>query len=133
VISITRGFPLWPEKSVLGSPWPTPFQLHFQTQLELQRDPEQLRAARLPGGLSLAVGVVIRLGKTTALRHGILGHPVRLCRIGCAVSLPSPSPHFHLRLSSKPAAPTFLGGYERILIFFCGIRRWSAVVRSTFP
>jgi len=81
---------------------------------------QQARDMRLAMQLSLAVGVLMLLGKVAAylMTHSaaILSDAaesvVHVVAVGFAA--------FSLRLSSKPAAPHFLYGYERITFFSAG-------------
>jgi cation diffusion facilitator family transporter len=81
---------------------------------------EQVRAAWFAMGLSLVVGVVMLLGKVAAyfLTHSaaILSDAVESVVHVVAVGFAA----FSLRLSTKPAAPQFLYGYERIAFFSAG-------------
>jgi cation diffusion facilitator family transporter len=84
------------------------------------RDTEESRAARLAMRLSLMVGVVMLLGKTTAYfmtgSAAILSDFAESVVHVVAVAFAA----FSLRLSTKPAGPTFLYGYERIAFFSAG-------------
>jgi cation diffusion facilitator family transporter len=92
----------------------------LSTPLALHRDSEELRAARLAMRWSLIVGIFMLLGKTAAYRMtgsaAILSDfaesVVHVVAVAFAV--------FSLRLSTKPAAPKFLYGYERIAFFSAG-------------
>ena len=81
---------------------------------------EQVRNAWFAMGLSLVVGVVMLLGKVTAyfMTHSaaILSDAVESVVHVVAVGFAA----FSLRLSTKPAAPQFLYGYERITFFSAG-------------
>ena len=91
-----------------------------KTRLNLQPGREELRAARLAMRMSLAVGVVILLAKTTA--YYVTGSSAILSDFAESVVhvIAVAFAAFSLRLSSKPAAPTFLYGYERITFFSAG-------------
>lgn len=86
----------------------------------LDYDREELRAARFAMHLSLMVGVLMLLGKTAAyfmtgsaaILSDFAESVVHVIAVAFAV--------FSLRLSTKPAAPTFLYGYERITFFSAG-------------
>jgi cation diffusion facilitator family transporter len=84
------------------------------------RGGEELHEARLAMRLSLLVGVAMLLGKTTAyLMTGsaaILSDFAESVVHVVAVAFAA----FSLRLSAKPAGPTFLYGYERIAFFSAG-------------
>ncbi|MGB8916349.1 MAG: cation transporter, partial [Candidatus Sulfotelmatobacter sp.] len=85
-----------------------------------RRDSEELRAARLAMRLSLIVGVLMLIGKTVAYRMtgsaAILSDFAESVVHVVAVAFAA----FSLRLSTKPAGPTFLYGYERITFFSAG-------------
>lgn len=95
-----------------------------------QRDHEELRAARLAMRLSLAVGVLMLLGKTAAyyltgsaaILSDFAESVVHVIAVGFAA--------FSLRLSTKPAAPTFLYGYERISFFSAGFEGAMIIVAA---
>ena len=80
--------------------------------------------------LSLAVGVLMLLGKTTAyLMTGsaaILSDFAESVVHVIAVAFAA----FSLRLSTKPAGPTFLYGYERITFFSAGFEGAMIVVAA---
>ena len=94
------------------------------------RDEQELRAARFAMQLSLAVGVVMLLGKTiayyvtgsAAILSDFAESVVHVIAVGFAA--------FSLRLSTKPAAPTFLYGYERIAFFSAGFEGAMIVVAA---
>ena len=85
-----------------------------------QRGHEELRAARLAMRLSLLVGVMMLAGKTAAYfmtgSAAILSDFAESVVHVVAVAFAA----FSLRLSTKPAAPNFLYGYERITFFSAG-------------
>lgn len=95
-----------------------------------QRDQQELRAARLAMRLSLAVGVLMLLGKTAAycvtgsaaILSDFAESVVHVIAVGFAA--------FSLRLSTKPAAPTFLYGYERIAFFSAGFEGAMIIVAA---
>lgn len=95
-----------------------------------RRDEQELRAARLAMRLSLAVGVVMLLGKTTAYymtgSAAILSDFAESVVHVIAVAFAA----FSLRLSIKPAAPTFLYGYERITFFSAGFEGAMIIVAA---
>jgi cation diffusion facilitator family transporter len=101
-----------------------------KTGLSLQLGREELRAARFAMRMSLAVGVVILLAKTTA--YYVTGSSAILSDFAeslvhvIAVAFAA----FSLRLSTKPAAPTFLYGYERITFFSAGFEGAMIVVAA---
>ena len=94
------------------------------------RDHEELRAARLAMRLSLAVGILMLLGKTAAyymtgsaaILSDFAESVVHVIAVGFAA--------FSLRLSTKPAAPTFLYGYERISFFSAGFEGAMIIVAA---
>jgi divalent metal cation (Fe/Co/Zn/Cd) transporter len=85
-----------------------------------QRDQEELRTARLAMSLSLVIGVMMLVGKTAAYfmtgSAAILSDFAESVVHVVAVAFAA----FSLRLSTKPAAPHFLYGYERITFFSAG-------------
>ncbi len=95
-----------------------------------QRDQRELQAARLAMRLSLGVGVLMLLGKTTAYfmtgSAAILSDFAESVVHVIAVAFAS----FSLRLSTKPAAPTFLYGYERITFFSAGFEGAMIIVAA---
>ena len=94
------------------------------------RDQEELRAARFAMRLSLAVGVLMLVGKTVAyfmtgsaaILSDFAESVVHVIAVAFAV--------FSLRLSTKPAGPTFLYGYERITFFSAGFEGAMIVVAA---
>ncbi|HKH98887.1 MAG TPA: cation diffusion facilitator family transporter [Candidatus Sulfotelmatobacter sp.] len=95
-----------------------------------QRDQQELRAARFAMRLSLAVGVVMLLGKTTA--YLVTGSAAILSDFAESVVhvIAVAFAAFSLRLSTRPAAPTFLYGYERIAFFSAGFEGAMIVVAA---
>lgn len=95
-----------------------------------QRDPKELQAARFAMRMSLIVGVVMLLGKTTAYymtgSAAILSDFAESVVHVIAVAFAA----FSLRLSTKPAAPTFLYGFERITFFSAGFEGAMIVVAA---
>jgi cation diffusion facilitator family transporter len=95
-----------------------------------QRDQQELRAARFAMRISLAVGVLMLLGKaaayfmtgSTAILSDFAESVVHVIAVGFAA--------FSLRLSTKPAGPTFLYGYERITFFSAGFEGAMIVVAA---
>src|SRR5579871_73069 len=94
------------------------------------RRDEELRAARFAMRMSLAVGVLMLAGKTTAyLMTGsaaILSDFAESVVHVIAVAFAA----FSLRLSAKPAGPNFLYGYERIAFFSAGFEGAMIVVAA---
>lgn len=94
------------------------------------RDAEDLRTARFAMQLSLAVGVLMLAGKTTAyLMTGsaaILSDFAESVVHVIAVAFAA----FSFRLSSKPAGPTFLYGFERITFFSAGFEGAMIIVAA---
>jgi cation diffusion facilitator family transporter len=95
-----------------------------------QRDPEELRAARLAMRLSLAVGLLMLFGKTVAYymtgSAAILSDFAESVVHVIAVAFAA----FSLRLSTRPADPAFLYGYERITFFSAGFEGAMIVVAA---
>src|SRR5579863_2755475 len=95
-----------------------------------QRDERELQAARLAMRLSLGVGVLMLLGKTTAYfmtgSAAILSDFAESVVHVIAVAFAA----FSLRLSTKPAAPNFLYGYERITFFSAGFEGAMIIVAA---
>ncbi len=91
---------------------------------------QQLRAARFAMRLSLAVGVLMLLGKTAAyyvtgsaaILSDFAESVVHVIAVGFAA--------FSLRLSTRPAGPTFLYGYERIAFFSAGFEGAMIIVAA---
>jgi cation diffusion facilitator family transporter len=96
----------------------------------VQRDERELQAARFAMRLSLGVGVLMLLGKTTAYfmtgSAAILSDFAESVVHVVAVAFAA----FSLRLSTKPAGPTFLYGYERITFFSAGFEGAMIVVAA---
>ena len=97
-----------------------------------QRDREELRAARFAMRLSLMIGVLMLVGKTAAYRMtgsaAILSDFAESVVHVVAVAFAA----FSLRLSTKPAAPTFLYGYERITFFSAGFEGAMIVLAAVW-
>ena len=98
----------------------------------IQRNEQELRAARFAMRMSLAVGVVMLLGKSVAYymtgSAAILSDFAESVVHVAAVAFAA----FSLRLSTKPAAPTFLYGYERITFFSAGFEGAMIVVAAVW-
>lgn len=96
----------------------------------LQRSEQELSAERFAMRMSLAIGVLMLLGKTTA--YYVTGSAAILSDFAesvvhvVAVAFAA----FSLRLSVKPAAPTFLYGYERITFFSAGFEGAMIIVAA---
>src|ERR1035441_7976722 len=109
---------------------PDPFSGQLPNSAPAYRDQEQLRAARFAMRMSLAVGVLMLLGKTTAYymtgSAAILSDFAESVVHVIAVAFAA----FSLRLSAKPAAPTFLYGYERISFFSAGFEGAMIVIAA---
>jgi cation diffusion facilitator family transporter len=96
----------------------------------IQLDQQQLRAARFAMRLSLAVGILMLLGKTAAyyvtgsaaILSDFAESVVHVIAVGFAA--------FSLRLSTRPAGPTFLYGYERIAFFSAGFEGAMIIVAA---
>jgi len=100
-----------------------------------QRDParrseDELRAAHFAMRMSLAVGVVMLLGKTIA--YYVTGSAAILSDFAESVVhvIAVAFAAFSLRLSTRPAAPTFLYGYERIAFFSAGFEGAMIIVAA---
>jgi len=94
------------------------------------RDQQALRAAWLAMRLSFAVGVLMLLGKTAAyyitgsaaILSDFAESVVHVIAVGFAA--------FSLRLSTRPAEPKFLYGYERIAFFSAGFEGAMIIVAA---
>jgi cation diffusion facilitator family transporter len=92
----------------------------------------ELRAARFAMRLSLLVGVMMLLGKSAAyfmtgsaaILSDFAESVVHVIAVAFAV--------FSLRLSTKPAAPNFLYGYERITFFSAGFEGAMIVLAAVW-
>lgn len=97
-----------------------------------QRDEGELRAMRFAMRISLAFGVLMLAGKITAyLMTGsaaILSDAAESVIHVVAVAFAA----FSLRLSTKPAKPSFLYGYERITFFSAGFEGAMIVLAAIF-
>jgi cation diffusion facilitator family transporter len=95
-----------------------------------RRDQEKLRDAHFAMRLSLIVGVVMLVGKITAyfMTHSaaIFSDAAESVVHVVAVAFAA----FSLRLSTKPAAPQFLYGYERITFFSAGFEGAMIIVAA---
>src|ERR1022692_3959312 len=89
-------------------------------QIASYRDEGEVRAMRIAMRISLAFGVVMLVGKMAAYfmtgSAAILSDAAESVIHVVAVAFAA----FSLRLSTKPAAPKFLYGYERISFFSAG-------------
>jgi len=105
-------------------------QISTSVPAAIRRDEQELRAARFAMRMSLAIGVLMLLGKTTAYymtgSAAILSDFAESVVHVIAVAFAA----FSLRLSVKPAAPTFLYGYERITFFSAGFEGAMIVVAA---
>ncbi len=95
-----------------------------------RRDEQEFRDARFAMRMSLAIGVVMLLGKSVA--YYVTGSAAILSDFAESVVhvLAVAFAAFSLRLSIKPAAPTFLYGYERITFFSAGFEGAMIVVAA---
>lgn len=95
-----------------------------------QRDERELLDARFAMRLSLIVGLVMLSGKATAyfMTHSaaILSDAAESVVHVIAVAFAA----FSLRLSTRPAAPQFLYGYERITFFSAGFEGAMIIVAA---
>jgi cation diffusion facilitator family transporter len=107
-----------------------PSSISLPKSTAVHRDQEELRAARFAMRMSLGVGVLMLLGKTTAYymtgSAAILSDFAESVVHVIAVAFAA----FSLRLSTKPAAPTFLYGYERIAFFSAGFEGAMIVIAA---
>src|ERR1700726_569886 len=108
---------------------PDPLSTQLTHSADTRRD-EELRAARFAMRLSLAVGVLMLLGKSTA--YYVTGSAAILSDFAESVVhvIAVAFAAFSLRLSAKPAAPTFLYGYERISFFSAGFEGAMIVIAA---
>ena len=101
-------------------------------QMALHRDEGELRAMRFAMRISLAFGVLMLIGKTTAYfmtgSAAILSDAAESVIHVVAVAFAA----FSLRLSTKPAAGEFLYGYERITFFSAGFEGAMIVLAAFF-
>jgi len=97
---------------------------------DAQRHQEELRVAWFAMRLSLAVGVLMLIGKSAA--YYVTGSAAILSDFAESVVhvIAVAFAAFSLRLSSKPAAPTFLYGYERIAFFSAGFEGAMIIVAA---
>jgi cation diffusion facilitator family transporter len=95
-----------------------------------QRDERELLDARFAMRLSLIVGVVMLSGKATAyfMTHSaaIFSDAAESVVHVIAVAFAA----FSFRLSTRPAAPQFLYGYERITFFSAGFEGAMIIVAA---
>jgi len=97
-----------------------------------QREREQLQAARFAMRWSLTIGMLMLVGKTAA--YFMTGSAAVLSDFAesvvhvVAVAFAA----FSLRLSTKPAAPNFLYGYERITFFSAGFEGAMIVLAAVW-
>jgi len=94
------------------------------------RDQHAFRDAQFAMRMSLAVGVLMLLGKATA--YYVTGSAAILSDFAESVVhvIAVAFAAFSLRLSLKPAAPTFLYGYERIAFFSAGFEGAMIIVAA---
>ena len=97
-----------------------------------QRNQSEVRAMRFAMRISLAFGVLMLVGKMTAYfmtgSAAILSDAAESVIHVVAVAFAA----FSLRLSTKPAEPSFLYGYERITFFSAGFEGAMIVLAATF-
>ena len=96
----------------------------------VQRDQKELRAARFAMRMSLAVGLLMLVGKTIA--YYVTGSAAILSDFAESVVhvIAVAFAAFSLRLSAKPAGPTFLYGYDRITFFSAGFEGAMIIVAA---
>ena len=94
------------------------------------RDERELRDARFAMRLSLTVGVLMLLGKSVA--YYVTGSAAILSDFAESVVhvIAVAFAAFSLRLSTKPAGPTFLYGFERITFFSAGFEGAMIIVAA---
>ena len=101
-------------------------------QIASYRDAGEVRAMRFAMRISLAFGVVMLVGKMAAYfmtgSAAILSDAAESVIHVVAVAFAT----FSLRLSTKPAAPKFLYGYERITFFSAGFEGAMIVLAAIF-
>jgi len=101
-------------------------------QIASYRDAGEVRAMRYAMRISLAFGVVMLVGKMAAYfmtgSAAILSDAAESVIHVVAVAFAT----FSLRLSTKPAAPKFLYGYERITFFSAGFEGAMIVLAAIF-
>lgn len=96
------------------------------------RDESELRATRFAMRMSLAIGAVMLLGKFVA--YYVTGSAAILSDFAESVVhvIAVAFAAFSLRLSTKPAAPTFLYGYERISFFSAGFEGGMIILAALY-
>ena len=101
-------------------------------QIASYRDAGEVRAMRFAMRISLAFGVVMLVGKTAAYfmtgSAAILSDAAESVIHVVAVAFAA----FSLRLSTKPAGPKMLYGYERITFFSAGFEGAMIVLAAIF-
>jgi len=101
-------------------------------QIASYRDAGEVRAMRFAMRISLAFGVAMLVGKTAAYfmtgSAAILSDAAESVIHVVAVAFAA----FSIRLSTKPAAPKFLYGYERITFFSAGFEGAMIVLAAIF-
>ena len=102
------------------------------TPIASTRDEGEMRAMRFAMRISLAVGVLMLIGKMAAYfmtgSAAILSDAAESVIHVVAVAFAA----FSLRLSTRPAAPKFLYGYERITFFSAGFEGAMIVLAAIF-
>jgi cation diffusion facilitator family transporter len=95
-----------------------------------QREEREMRDAQFAMRLSLAIGVAMLLGKTTAffLTHSIAIFSDAAESVIHVIAVAFAS--FSLRLSARPASHHFLYGYERIAFFSAGFEGALIVIAA---
>jgi cation diffusion facilitator family transporter len=108
---------------------PDSLSTQLTNSADARRD-QELRAARFAMRLSLGVGVLMLLGKSIA--YYVTGSAAILSDFAESVVhvIAVAFAAFSLRLSAKPAAPTFLYGYERISFFSAGFEGAMIVIAA---
>jgi cation diffusion facilitator family transporter len=107
-----------------------PISDSVQISVVRRRDQQAMRDARFAMRMSLAIGIIMVLGKSVAyymtgsaaILSDFAESVVHVIAVGFAA--------FSLNLSIKPAAPKFLYGYERITFFSAGFEGAMIVVAA---
>ncbi len=116
--------------SILGEAVSDTIPTPLAPSTAFSRDERELQAARFAMRLSLAVGVVMLVGKSVA--YYVTGSAAILSDFAESVVhvIAVAFAAFSLRLSTKPADPTFLYGYERITFFSAGFEGAMIIVAA---
>ena len=96
------------------------------------RDERELRDARFAMRLSLSIGVLMLVGKSLAFYLTGSAAVLSDCAESVVHIIAVAFAAFSLRLSTKPAAPNFLYGYERITFFSAGFEGAMIIVAAVY-